>query len=202
MKDVRRLAITDQDGSLAIVICPNGSRVLTLLVSAWTIVVLLFAGVLGYVLWRGRFPAEIWAFYTAGVILMVASGAYIIFWNVSFTKVIRFVGQTLVIEGNGVRRRNRVPLETISSFRLTRPWPYSASDLDYEFLGLGLWSVEARRRDRPTRLIAWVNRDTAMAVAKALCVKGFRVDVPFPLNGLAAQRGAMGESGTPPTPRS
>lgn len=139
--------------------------------------ILLIAGTGAYVLWHGGFSLVIWLFYAGGLGSMVLVCVAVIFWNVAYTKVIRLAGGRLTIETNGVRKRRELP---VSGFRVAGPsWPYNV-DRDYEFLGLGIWSVEAYGPGGTAKLITRLNRHAAKFVAGVLRAKGFPVDAPFP----------------------
>lgn len=200
MSDLRRVGIIDQDGSLTFVVRPNRNRLLTLLMGGWIAGVLMIGGGGAYVLYVGQFHNFVWALFSLAFGSMVAGGACAIWWNERFTKVITLSSNALTIETGGIRSRRRLSLDRVSGFRIVGPpWPYTVSaGADYEFLGLGVWGVEAHGPGGATaRMITRVNRDAASVVATMLREKGYRVDVPFQINGSSAVTGVGSANDSP-----
>lgn len=172
----QRISVTEGDGSISIAVHPNRSVVLTLLVGGWFLGVVTLGAIAFYVLSRGRFSPPVWVFFGVGLSAMLAWGAYVGFWNLVYRKAVRIDERALTVESNGIRKRWEVSRDVILGFRFIKPWPYAHVDSEYEFFGLGLWSMEAYGPLHATRVLWGISRIAAGDIARLLQAKGFRVE--------------------------
>lgn len=174
-----RLALDETDGELTISLEPNRNRFLTFLLAIWLALAAAISVAGGGILAAGGFSWPVVLVVALGLAALLSVGAYALVWNTAMCERIVVSRDAIRISQNmfGFSRTKELPAAAIKKV-VSRPiWPYSSNDIDYEFLGRGLWHVEVACDRGTEKLLRRITREQAGVVASALGSKGFDATV-------------------------
>lgn len=173
------MALDETDGDLTISVRPSRNRSLTLLLAVWLALGTALSVAATAVLVAGGFGWPIVSIVALGLAALLSFGVYALVWNIALYERIVVSREAIRISWSvfGWSCNKELPAAEIKAV-ISRPiWPYSSNDIDYEFLGRGLWHVEVARDRGSEKLLRRVTREQASLVTSALESKGFNATV-------------------------
>lgn len=177
MSELGRITVDDCDQGLRVVVRPVRNRPLAVFLGLWIAMVFGMLIAAGIILQEGRFGPIPWAVYLGGFSAMLAMASIALAWNF-------YARETLLVSDSSLIRTQRVlgfhskveiPASRIGRLEIRRIGAYKDLDIDYRFLGLGVWELRVLHGGKLRRFCRWVGGDEASTIANALRRRGFEV---------------------------